>query len=151
MSRNRTWPTSTAEQAKTLALPFPSLRCCPPLEFASRYRLLAIADMKLRARQVLRSTLDLLGVGRRDSGAPGGDPCDETICAPFICHSASVPVFHNLLAVITSTKNPLARRMRRFELAELRNEPWLLSPLTAISGYRPRCSAPLVLSPLAGS
>jgi DNA-binding transcriptional LysR family regulator len=36
-------------------------------------------------------------------------------------------LFHDTLAVIASAKNPLARR-RRLRLAELTNEPWLLSP-----------------------
>jgi DNA-binding transcriptional LysR family regulator len=37
-------------------------------------------------------------------------------------------LFHDALVVITSAKNPLARRRRRLGLAELKNEPWLLSP-----------------------
>jgi DNA-binding transcriptional LysR family regulator len=37
-------------------------------------------------------------------------------------------LFHDTLAVITGAGNPLARRRRRWGLAELKNEPWLLSP-----------------------
>ena len=42
-------------------------------------------------------------------------------------------LFHDSLAVITSKENPLARR-RRLRLAELRNEPWLLSPADSYFG-----------------
>src|SRR5579871_616921 len=43
-------------------------------------------------------------------------------------------LFHDLLAVIASAKNPLARRRRSFGLAELKNEPWLLSPVDTYFG-----------------
>jgi DNA-binding transcriptional LysR family regulator len=42
-------------------------------------------------------------------------------------------LFHDSLVVIASVKNPLARR-RRLELAELKNEPWLLSPADSYFG-----------------
>lgn len=43
-------------------------------------------------------------------------------------------LFQDSLAVITSAKNPLARRRRRLSLAELKNESWLLSPADSYFG-----------------
>jgi len=43
-------------------------------------------------------------------------------------------LFHDSLAVIAGAKNPLARRRRRLRLAELKDEPWLLSPADSYFG-----------------
>ena len=43
-------------------------------------------------------------------------------------------LFHDSLAVIASAKHPLARQRRRLTLAELKNEPWLLSPADSYFG-----------------
>ncbi len=43
-------------------------------------------------------------------------------------------LFHDALAIITGAKNPLARRRRRLRLAELKDEPWLLSPADSYFG-----------------